>query len=172
MFGIRLARILPALLLAGACTLFAQAKVAIINSQKALLDTAEMVKAQKDLEAKYKPRQDQMEVIQKDLQQIQVQLQTMSGKLTPAAEQELNIKGQRRQRELQRITEDLQADVDRERQDVIGKAAERMNDVVKKVAEAKGLDVVIDVTNAVYFKPAMDITVEVTAEYNKLHPVK
>jgi Skp family chaperone for outer membrane proteins len=78
MFGIRLARILPTLLLAGACTLFAQAKVAIINSQKALLDTAEMVKAQKDLEAKYKPRQDQMETIQKDLQQIQNQLQTMA----------------------------------------------------------------------------------------------
>ena len=172
MFGIRLARILPTLLFASTCALFGQAKVAIINSQKALLDTAEMVKAQKELETKFKPRQDQMETIQKDLQQIQNQLQTMAGKLTPAAEQELNIKGQRRQRELQRIQEDLQADVDRERQDVITKAAERMNDVVKKLAESKSIDVVIDVTNAVFFKPALDITAEVTAEYNKLHPAK
>jgi outer membrane protein len=62
--------------------------------------------------------------------------------------------------------------VDRERQEVITKAAERMNDVVKKLSEAKSIDVVIDVTNAVYFKPALDITAEVTAEYNKLHPAK
>ena len=73
---------------------------------------------------------------------------------------------------MQRLTEDLQGDVDRERQDILGRSAQRMNDVVKKLSEAKALDLVVDVTNAVYFKPALEITAEATAEYNKAYPVK
>jgi outer membrane protein len=150
----------------------AQVKVAIINLQKAVLDTAEIQKAQKELEARYKPRQDKMEALQKELQNIQNQLQTLAGKLTPQAEQEYNLQGQRKQRELQRVTEDLQADVDRERQDILGRSGTRMSDIVKKVAETKGLDVVVDVSNTIYFKPALDITAEATAEYNKAFPAK
>jgi outer membrane protein len=164
--------LLSAVLFAGASIASAQMKVAIINLQKAVLDTAELTKAQKELEAKFKPRQDQMEAIQKELQQIQTQLQTMQGKLTPAAEQELTVRGQRRQRELQRMTEDLQGDVDRERQDVLQRSAKRMEEVVKKVSEAGGYDVVIDVSNAVFFKPALEITKTATEEYNKAYPVQ
>ena len=150
----------------------AQVKVAIINLQKAVLDTAEIQKAQKELEARYKPRQDKMEALQKELQNIQNQLQTLAGKLTPQAEQEYNLQGHRKQRELQRVTEDLQADVDRERQDILGRSGTRMSDIVKKVAETKGLDVVVDVSNTIYFKPALDITAEATSEYNKAFPAK
>jgi Skp family chaperone for outer membrane proteins len=106
MFGIRSARLLPALcLLAFAAS--AQVKIAIINLQKAVLDTAEIQKAQKELEAK-----------------------------------------------------------------ILSRSAQRMNDVIKKLSEGKSLDMVVDVSNAVYFKPALDITVEATAEYNKAYPVK
>ncbi len=150
----------------------AQQKVAIINLQKAVLDSAEIKKASADLEAKFKPRQDQMEKLQKELQGIQQQLSTMAGKLTPQAESELTAQGQRKQRDLQRLTEDLQGDVDRERNDILSQVGQRMQEIVKKLAEEKGLDVVIDVTNAVYFKPALEITAEATAAYDKAHPVK
>jgi len=173
MFGFRSVRfVLPAVLLACAATAQAQVKVAIINLQKAVLDTAEIQKAQKDLETRYKPRQEKAEALQRELQTIQGQLQTMAGKLTQQAEQDLNIQGQRKQRELQRLTDDLQGEVDRERQDILGRVAQRMNEIVKKLSEAKGLDVVVDTTNAVYFKPALEITPEATAEYNKAYPVK
>lgn len=173
MFGIRMVRMLaPALLLACAATASAQVKAAIINLQRAVLETAEIQKAQKELEARFKPRQDKAEGLQRELATIQGQLQTMAGKLTPQAEAELNVQGQRKQRELQRLTEDLQGDVDRERQDILGRSAQRMSEVVKKLSETKALDLVVDVTNAVYFKPALEITAEATAEYNKAYPVK
>jgi len=151
-------------------TALGQSKMAIINSQKAVLDTAEIKKAQAELEAKFKPRQDQALKLQKDLQDIQAQLQ--GGKLNPAAEQDLTAQGQRKQRELQRIQEDLQADVDRERQDILQRTGQRMQDVVKKLADEKGLDVVIDSSNTVFFKPALDLTAEASAAYDKAYPVK
>ena len=148
----------------------AQTKVAVINSQKALLETEEIKKAQADLQAKYKPRQDAMEKLQKDLQDIQTQLQ--SGKLNALGEQEANASGQRKQRELQRLQQDLQEDVDRDRNEILQRAGTRMQDVVKKLADEKGFDIVIDTSNTVYYKAALDLTADAVTAYNKANPLK
>ena len=148
----------------------AQTKVGVINSQKALLDTAEIKKAQTELEAKYKPRQDQMAKVQKDLADLQAQLN--SGKLSPQAQQDATAQGQRKERELQRLQQDLQEDVDRERNDILGRTGKRMQDIVAKLAQEKGLDVVVDASNTVYFKPALDLTADATAAYDKAYPPK
>jgi outer membrane protein len=163
----------PAVLLfALAAALSAQVKVAIINSQAAVSETAEIRKAQAAMEAKFKPRQAEIEKLQKEIASLQNQLQTQQGKLTPQAEQNIQITGQRRQRELQRLTEDLQSDVDRERNEILQRVGGRMNEVVRKLAEERGLDVVIDVSNTVYFKPALEMTKEATAAYDKAHPAQ
>jgi outer membrane protein len=160
------------LMLAAVSFASAQVKLAIINSQQSVIDTAEIKKAQAEMEAKFKPRQAQMEKLQKELQDIQSQLQAGQGKLTPQAEQNLQITGQRRQRELQRLQEDLQGDVERERNDILSRSGSRMQEIVRKLAEERGLDVVVDVSNTVYFKPALDITKEATVAYDKAYPPK
>lgn len=149
----------------------AQVKIGVINSQQAMLETAELKKAQADMEAKFKPRQVKVDTLTKEVQALQSQMQTMAGKLTPQAEQDMAIQGQRKQKEITRLTEDLQADVDRERQDVLGRSSQRMQEIVNKLAEAKGLDLVIDVGNTVFFKPALDITKEASEAYDKAYPV-
>jgi len=148
----------------------AQVKLAVVNSQKAVLDTDEIKKAQLDLQNKYKPRQDQMERLQKELQDIQTQLQ--SGKLNQLGESELTAQGQKKQRELTRLQQDLQEDVDRDRNEILQKTGTRMQETVKKLADEKGLDVVVDTSNTVFYKPSLDLTVEATAAYNKAYPVK
>jgi vacuolar-type H+-ATPase subunit H len=72
-------------------------------------------------------------------------LQTNAGKFTQQAEADLTAQGQKKQRDLQRLQEDLQADVDRERNDILQKATTKMSDIVKKIAEEKGYDLVVDV---------------------------
>jgi outer membrane protein len=150
----------------------AQTKVGIISLRQAMLDTAELKKAQSELENKFKPQSERRAKLQAEIAQLQNDLQKMAGKLTAQAEQEMTMTGQRRQRELQRLEEDLQADVDRERNDILTKAGQRMTEVLRKLAEEKGLDVVVDVSNTVYFKPALDLTKEATAAYDKAYPVK
>jgi outer membrane protein len=152
--------------------LMAQMKVAILNTQKALLDTAEIKKAQADLEAKFKPRTDAMRKTDAELQDIQTRLQAGAGKLTPQVEADLTSQGQRKQRDMQRMQEDLQADVERDRQEILGKASLRMQEVVKKLAEEKGFDLVVDTSNTIYFKPALEVTAEATAAYDRAHPAK
>ena len=144
-------------------------KVAIVNAQKAVADTQEIKKAQADLSAKYQPRQQEIEKLQADLQQIQGQLQGPN--LTAAKEQELTLDGQQKQKKLQRLSEDLQTDFNQDRADGLGQAGRRMQDVIKKLAEGKGLDVIIDTSNTLYYKPALDMTAEATAAYDKAYPV-
>jgi outer membrane protein len=169
--GVRLF-VVSSALLAAASAGSAQPKIAIINLQRAVLESAEIKKASTELEAKYKPRQLKVEALQKELQSIQQNLQANAGKLTPQAEADLTTQGQRKQRELQRLTEDLQADVERERNDILGRSSQRMQAVVKKVAEAKAIDIVVDISNTVYFKPDLEITTESIADYDKEYPAK
>lgn len=162
--------LIAALALASIGTASAQVKIAVINTQKALLETEEIKKAQLGMEAKFKPRQDQMVKLQKDLADIQTQLN--SGKLNELGTQELTAEGQRKQRDLQRLQQDLQEDVERERTDIIQRAGTRMQEVVKKLADEKGLDIVVDSANTVFFKPTFEITGEATSAYNKTYPAK
>jgi outer membrane protein len=147
-------------------------KMAVINLQRAVLESAEIKKASADMEAKFKPRTDKLQDLQRELASISQQLQTNAGKLTPQAEADLQAEGQRKQRDAQRLQEDLQADVDRERNDILSASSKKMQEVVKKIAVEKGYDLVVDVTNAIYFKPALDITNDAIAAYDKTYPAK
>jgi len=149
----------------------AQPKVAVISLQKAVFDTADIKKANAEMEARYKPRADRLRDMQQQIATISQRLQQGGSQMTPQAEQELQAQGTRLQKEAQRNQDDLQADVQSDRQEILGKATLRMTDVVKKLAEEKGVDLVVEQQAILYFKPAMDITAEATAAYDKAYPV-
>ncbi|MGA3024922.1 MAG: OmpH family outer membrane protein [Bryobacteraceae bacterium] len=148
----------------------AQTKVGIVNLQRAISETAEIKKAIVDVTAKYRPRQEELEKLQTDLQNLQQQIG--SGKLSPQAEQQARSQGQFKERQLQRKDQDLREDVDRERNDIISHAGQRMQQVIQKIADERGLDVVIDSANTVFFKASMDISDAAVAAYDRAYPVK
>jgi len=148
----------------------AQVKVAIVNAQKALADSDELKKASAAVETKYKPRQDELNKLQADLQSIEQQL--ASGKLNQQAAADLQLQGQRKQRDAQRISDDLQADFEKDRQEILGKASQKMQQIIAKLAEEKSVDIIIDASQTLYFKPTLDLTTDAVAAYNKAYPAK
>jgi outer membrane protein len=166
---------LPALLACAAAvvspsTASAQLKVGVVNFQQAVLGTSEMKKASNELMAKYKPQQDQLEKLQKELTEIEAKLQDPKTPAPVAAD--LQADGQRKQREAKRITEDVQGEAERDRNEILQRGTQRMTDVVKKLADEKALDVVVDSANIVFFKPTLEITLEAIAAYDKTYPAK
>jgi outer membrane protein len=148
----------------------AQIKVGVISIQKALSDTDELKKESAAIEAKYKPRQDELNKIQADLQNLDTQLG--SGKLSQQQAADLQAQGQKKQRDAQRISDDLQQDFEKDRQEVLTRTSQKMQDVVNKLAADKGLDVILEASQTLFVKPALDITAEATAAYNKANPAK
>jgi outer membrane protein len=148
----------------------AQNKVAIVSLQKAVIDSADIKAKSAGMEARYKPRVTQIETLDREIAQLTNNLQTNQGKLTPQAEADMTAQLQRKQRDVQRFRDDLQGDVDNERNTILGKATQQMQDVVKKYAEANNIDVVVEAQATVYFKGALDITKDVIAAYDKQYP--
>lgn len=150
----------------------AQTKVGVVNLQKAILDTAEIKKANVDMQTRYKKRQDDLDKAQRELSDIQTQLQSAQGKLSAAGEADLTARAQRKDVEVKRLDEDLRADVERDRNDILARAQARMVTIVKKVSDEKGLDLVVEASATITFKPALDITTEVVTSYDKAYPPK
>ena len=147
--------------------LVAQTKVVVINFQNALLNTADMQKQSADLEARYKGRQDEIERLSEELQEIQQKLQTATG--TQAAE--LQVEGQRKQRTAQRLSEDLQADVEFDRQNILGEASVRMRTVINELRVEREIDMIIDGGSVLSTSALIDLTAEATQAYDAKHPV-
>jgi outer membrane protein len=169
---VRILLSLAVVLVLAAASAPAQSKVATISLQKALVDTAEVKAAQADLEGRYKPRGERIAGLQKELAKLNQDAEQNQSKYTEAAMNELLLSIQRKQRDLQRLEQTFNDDLNRERTDLLNKFGQRMLDVVKKLAEEKGFDMVIDVTNLVFAKPATDISADATAAYDKAYPVK
>lgn len=145
----------------------AQSKVAVINFQEALLSTADMTKESAALEAKYKSRQDELNALSEELQEIQAKIQTAAGPELARLQGE----GQRKQVTAQRLTEDLQSDVEFDRQNILTAASVRMREIVQGLRVEKGFDLIVDTSSVLASDPLINLTAEATQAYDAKHPV-
>ena len=176
-FRFSAARLSPAIIwcacaFALASTAAAQGKVGVVNFQKAVLDSAEAKKANADLQAEFKPQADELEKLQRMLQDDQTTLQNSQGKLSPQREAELNGNITIEQHKAERLQQDLQDDVQKKRDETIQRLGTRMTEVIAMLRDSKGLDIVIDTAAAIAFNKTIDLTAEATAAYDKAYPVK
>lgn len=149
----------------------AQAKIAVVNFQKALLDTEEAKKANTDLIAEFKPQQDELERLQRNLQDDQTKLQNSQGKLSPQGEAELSANIQHEQHVAERMQQDLQDDSNKRRDEIVQRMGSRMTEVINKLRDEKGYDFIIDTAATIAYSKALDLTADATAAYNKSYPI-
>jgi Skp family chaperone for outer membrane proteins len=150
----------------------AQQKAGVVDFQRAVVESAEFKKAFADLEVKYKPLQDQLAKTQQELSDIETQLRGSQGQLSAAGQAQLQANGQRKQTMVERLQMDLQEGFEGDRDAALRLVSSRMNDVAKKFAEDKKLDMLVDTTALHFFRPADDVTDQLIAAYNAAHPAK
>ena len=144
----------------------AQTTIAVINFQEALLNTADMTKESAALEAKYQGRQDEIARLSAELQEIQARLGTAQG----AEAQRLQGEGTRKQRTAQRMSEDLQSDVEFDRQNILAAASTRMREVIREMRIEKQIDLIVDGGGVLAHSALIDLTGEATQAYDAKHP--
>ena len=166
----RMIRTLPVIILGAALSPYAvraqeapPTRIGVVNFQEALLATDEMQAKSKELDAKYTPQRDNLARLAQELQDLQEKLQSASGAEALTMQSDF----QRKQRDAQRMQEDFQADAEFDRNEILGAGARAMREVISELAAAKGLDMIVDVSNTLFFKPALDLSAEATAAYNR-----
>lgn len=162
-------RTLPVLIFGAALSQFAAraqetppTRVAVVNFREALLATDEMQAQFKELTTKYAPRAEELKRIAEELQELQRKLQSAQG----AEAQTMQSEFRRKQRDGQRLQEDYQAEVEFDQNEVLDAGSRTMREVVAELAATKGLDIIVDITNTLFVKPALNLSAEATVAYN------
>ena len=157
-------------------------KIGAIDFQRALAETAEMRKHDEEMKAKYRPREEEIAKLSQEIQELEQKLQQAEVSDMAALQDQLA----RKRRDAQRKQEDTETDFRFEMADVFQAGTSRMRFVVAKLADEKGLDLVIDITfltdplsrqlnpeqaKPLFLKPALDMTAEATSRYDQEFPL-
>jgi len=124
------------------------------------------------LEATYKPKQDALAKAQQELQDLDTQMRSSQGQLSQAGAAELQAKAQRKQTQVERLQQDLQEDFEADRDRALQLTGTRMTDVLKKLADEKQLDLIIDATALRFSRTTLDVTDAAIKAYDAAHPAK
>lgn len=168
--------VIPAAWAQAAASSDAPSKVAVINLQEAVAGTAEGKQASQQIQAQFAPRQNALNGLGKQLQDIQQRLQTGANTLSEEEKARLQRQGQELQRRGQRDEQDFQQDMNDASQDAINHIGQKLMPIVQKYAQQNGYGVVIDTssqnTPVIYSATQIDITKSIVKLYDDAYPVK
>lgn len=134
-------------------------KIGFVNAQKILVDSPLAARATKKLEAEFKQRDQELQRLNKDLQDAQGKFEkdsiTMSESARRAEEKRLGDLNMTLQRKKREFGEDL----NQRRNEEMAAILEKVNAVIKKYAQDEKFDLILQ--EAVYFSPHIDVTQKV-----------
>jgi len=151
-------------------------RAAVINYQFAMASTQEGRKAIEDLQARFSPRQNELQKLTDEIRDLENQLRTQERTLSQDAQAQLVRQAEVKRKALTRAQQDLQDDLQVARDEYIATISGKMEQIVNRYAQEKNLNLILnygDGTNTVVFAtPAVDITQDVVKLYDQTHPVQ
>jgi outer membrane protein len=137
----------------------AEVKVGFVNGQRVINESPQAAKAKKKLEKEFEKRDQDLQAMAKQIQKVQENLEknglTMSESDRRAKEREFNDTN----REFQRRQREFREDLNLRQNEEMAAIYERLNKIIKQVAEAEKYDLVLQ--EAVYVSPRIDLTEKV-----------
>jgi Skp family chaperone for outer membrane proteins len=146
------------------------AKIALVAFEQAVFATNEGQKSVQEIQAKYKPKKDQIETLSQEVDALKKQLQsaptTLSDADRAAKMKEIDTKEKR----LNHDAEDATTAYNTELQEVYGKVAAKVSVSLKKYVSDNGYTLLLDVSsqqsNVMWANQSTDVTQAVVAAYN------
>ena len=142
-------------------------KVAVIDMQRILNETAAGKKARKDLEASSLAKQKKLDKRREKLEEAQAKLASLQGEALLAAQEKL----QRDFYELQSMYMTLQQELAEQEARTLEKMYSNCQDLAKDLAKDLSLDLVLirDQSTVLYVATGVDLTDEMIKRYDKIY---
>lgn len=162
--------------LPGPPTAVGPSKIAFINFQQAIQDTAQGAKLVAGLKARFEPRQAQINQSSAAIQSLQKQLSDGAATMSQEAKLQLSQQIQSKQRDLQQTAQDAQSDYQAAVEDVVNQIGTQMMPIIRTYANQHGYTLVVDSglqwpqSPMIYVEQGTDITGAIVALYNRAHP--
>ena len=154
----------------------ASGKVGVISIRQAIVTTAEGKLASAELQSQFASRQNEIENLNKQINDLQQRLQAGANKLSPEEEARLRQQGQRLAQRLDRMNTEYNEDLNAAQADVIDRIGRKMVDVLDRYSRENGYVMVLDSsaqsTPILYASTQIDVTQDIIRLYDQAYPVK
>ena len=154
----------------------ATTKVGVINIRQAIVTTAEGKQASAELQSQFAPRQNEIENLNKQINDLRQRLATCEGKCSQDEIARLTQQGQKATQRLDRLNNELQEDLNSAQGEVIDRIGRKMVDVLDRYARENGYTVVLDSSAQnnpiLYASTKIDVTQDIIRLYDSAYPVK
>ena len=151
-------------------------KIAVLNVRQAIVTTAEGKQASAELQSQFAPRQNEMETLNKQINDIRQQLAANQTTWSDEQKAKAQTQGQRLAAQLERKNTELQEDVNTAQGDVVDRIGRKMMEVLDRYARENGFVAVFDSSAQnspiIYASNNIDVTQEVIRLYDQQYPVK
>ncbi len=147
---------------------FATPRIAVVDIQKVIDSSAAGRQAKATMQADMQTRQQKLFQLGKEIEQMRSDLTKQSSLLSKEALEAKQSALASKEREAQRKIDDQRQELRMERDKTISKLVERIDSVVKNVADKELFDIVIerDPDFVLYAKDTMDISAKVAKNLN------
>lgn len=149
------------------------AKIAVCSFRAAVGQTNEFQRDLADLQKKFEPRNQQLKTLADEIDNLEKQLKAQGEKISEAERTHRAKAIEEKKKQGQRQAEDLQNDEQGEMQEVFGKVAGKVYDVLSNYAQQQGFTLVLDETVSrqqapviLYSDQSTDISKAVLDAYN------
>src|ERR1700680_1981949 len=140
-------------------------KIGVINVRQAIVATAEGKQASAQLQTQFNPQQNDLENMQKQIQDLQSRLSNGARTLSDDEKARLQRQGELLAREFQRKQDDMNEEVTAAQGDIVDTIGRKMLDVLDRYSRENGYVVVLDSSAqgspVVYGSTQVDITQEI-----------
>jgi outer membrane protein len=146
-------------------------KIATISIQGVIASTKEGQKASQELNAKYGPKQKEMQARQNEIRQLNEQLQKGGNSMSQDKRDELSREVDQKTKRFQRDAQDAQEELQQDQQRLLAGISQRLMPLIEKYAKDKGYTLVLDVsspnTPVMYATTSNDITKDIIVLYDQ-----
>jgi outer membrane protein len=151
----------------------AQKKIGVINMTAAIGSTAEGKKSIAELDKKFVPRKQELERLQKEIQDIQGKLSKQSPTLSDEEQRRLTRDLDEKQKSLKRSADDAQSDYNADTEETVRRIGQKMVKIIADYAPQQGFVLVIDDAQVPIYYAAKDIDIqaEIVKRYDAANPV-
>lgn len=151
-------------------------KIGVINVRQAIVTTAEGKQASAELQSQFAPRQNELEGMSKQINDLRTRLSAGTATLSDEEKVRLQQQGQRLAQQLDRKQNELQEDVNAAQADVVDRIGRKMMDVLDRYARENGLVAVFDSSAQnspiIFASTNIDVTQEIIKLYDQAYPLK
>jgi len=153
--------------LLGSAQAHAQSKIAVVDTQRAIMETEDGLRAQATLKKVFDNKQRELDKKQEDLQKEREDIEKQRDVLSKTALAKRVDKWQREMMALQGVFVDYNKELQKKQGELTQPIVQKIMGAIRRLATQDGLDMVVDKQAAPYVRSDLDVTDRIITLYNQ-----